>query len=201
MSIIISPFIAAAIAGSAMPPAPMVPALALAAAAQSATAAPATTKVGGEPMYPSWTIVQNATKSPIHKQLVAAVAAAGLVDTLNGAGPFTVFAPTDEAFDRIDPAQRASLMLPEQKEALATLLTYHVVAGRVTAKDLEAQIAAGGGTATLTTVQGSPIKVTKVNDVIELTGVNGGKSYVTQADVMQSNGVIHVVNGILVPSA
>lgn len=163
-------------------------------------AAAAPTQVAGQPMYPSWTIVQNASKSPIHKQLVAAVAAAGLVDTLNGEGPFTVFAPTDEAFNRIDPAQRANLLLPEQKEALATLLTYHVVAGRVTAKDLEAQIAAGGGTATLTTVQGSPITVTKVNGAIELTGVNGGKSYVTQADVQQSNGVIHVVNGILVPS-
>lgn len=170
-------------------------------ATKSPAAAAAPTQVAGQPMYPNWTIVQNATKSPIHKQLVAAVAAAGLVDTLNGEGPFTVFAPTDEAFDRIDPAQRANLLLPEQQQALATLLTYHVVPGRVTAKDLEAQIAAGGGTATLTTVQGSPITVTKVNDVIELTGVNGGKSYVTQADVIQSNGVIHVVNGILVPSA
>ncbi len=167
---------------------------------KASVAAAAPTQVAGQPMYPSWTIVQNASKSPIHKQLVAAVAAAGLVETLNGEGPFTVFAPTDEAFNRIDPAQRANLLLPEQKEALATLLTYHVVAGRVTAKDLEALIAAGGGTATLTTVQGSPITVTKVNGAIELTGVNGGKSYVTQADVQQSNGMIHVVNGILVPS-
>ena len=166
--------------------------------APAATATP--TQVAGQPMYPNWTIVQNASKSPIHKQLVAAVAAAGLVETLNGEGPFTVFAPTDEAFNRIDAAQRANLLLPEQKQALATLLTYHVVPGRVTAKDLETQIAAGGGTATLITVQGSPITVAKVNGAIELTGVNGGKSYVTQADVAQANGVIHVVNGILVPS-
>jgi uncharacterized surface protein with fasciclin (FAS1) repeats len=165
-----------------------------------AASASATTTVGGATMYPNRTIVQNATNSPIHRQLVAAVAAAGLVDTLSRAGPFTVFAPTDEAFNRIDAAQRANLMMPAQREQLAALLTYHVVPGRITAADLEARLAAGGDMATLTTVQGSPIRVAKVGNAIELTGVNGGKSYVTQADVMQSNGVIHVVNGVLVPS-
>jgi uncharacterized surface protein with fasciclin (FAS1) repeats len=151
-------------------------------------------------MYSNRTITENAGMSPIHKQLVAALTAAGLIPTLSGAGPFTVFAPTDEAFGRIDAAQRTNLMQPAQRDQLVALLSYHVVPGRITAADLEARLAAGGGTATLTTVQGSPITVAKVGDAIVLTGMNGGKSYVTQADVMQSNGVVHVVNGILVPS-
>lgn len=166
-----------------------------------AAAAPVTTsEVGGATMYSNWTVVQNASASPIHSKLVAAIGAAGLVDALSGDGPFTVFAPTDEVFDRLDPAQLAALMQPENREQLAALLTYHVVAERITAEDLAARITAGGGSARLTTVQGAVLTASMEGTNIVLTGMNGGRAYVTQADVMNSNGVTHVINGILVPS-
>lgn len=157
-------------------------------------------QVGGADMFANRTIVQNAVNSPIHTTLVKAVQAAGLVDTLNSAGPFTVFAPTDEAFGRVPTATVNMLMMPENKATLAKVLTYHVVPGRVTAADIMAKIEAGGGTATYTTVQGEPLTFKMMNGNVMISGMGGSSATVTQADVMQSNGVIHVVNGVLTPS-
>ena len=156
--------------------------------------------VGGAAMYPTQTIVQNAVNSPIHTTLVKAVTAAGLVDTLNSAGPFTVFAPTDEAFARVPAATVNSLMTPAMKPALTKVLTYHVVPGRITAADIMAKIKAGGGTAMYQTVAGENLTFHMKNGAVMLMGMGGSSAYVTQADVMQSNGVIHVVNGVLMPS-
>lgn len=164
------------------------------------TPAAATVTVGGAAMYPNKTIVENAVNSPIHRTLVAAVQAAGLVDTLNSAGPFTVFAPTDEAFGRVPEATRNFLMQPANRATLTKVLTYHVVAGRVSAADLIAQIRAGNGTATLTTVEGETLTATLDGNRVKLTGKGGSSAYVTQADVGQSNGVIHVVDGVLTPT-
>ena len=158
-----------------------------------------TTMVGGAAMYPSRTIVANAANSADHTTLVAAVQAAGLVDTLNSAGPFTVFAPTNAAFAKLPAGTVNSLLLPAQRDALVKVLTYHVVAGRVTGADLMASIRAGNGRATLTTVQGSPLTATVSGGHIMLTDAQGGMSHVTIADVMQSNGVIHVVDTVLMP--
>ena len=158
-----------------------------------------TTRVGGAAMYPSRTIVANAANSADHTTLVAAVQAAGLVDTLNSAGPFTVFAPTNAAFAKLPAGTVNSLLLPAQRDALVKVLTYHVVAGRVTGADLMASIRAGNGRATLTTVQGSPLTATVSGGHIMLTDAQGGMSHVTIADVMQSNGVIHVVDTVLMP--
>ena len=158
-----------------------------------------TTMVGGAAMYPSRTIVANAANSADHTTLVAAVQAAGLVDTLNSAGPFTVFAPTNAAFAKLPAGTVNSLLLPAQRDALVKVLTYHVVAGRVTGADLMALIRAGNGRATLTTVQGSPLTATVSGGHIMLTDAQGGMSHVTIADVMQSNGVIHVVDTVLMP--
>ncbi|KLE36019.1 hypothetical protein AAW00_01645 [Aurantiacibacter luteus] len=155
--------------------------------------------VDGAAMYANRTIVANAANSPIHTTLVQAVAAAGLVDTLNSAGPFTVFAPTDEAFGRVPAATRTSLMAPANHDMLRSVLTYHVVPGRVTAADIAARIRAGNGTATYTTVQGEPLTFRMNNGNVMIMGMGGSSAYVTQADVMQSNGVIHVVNGVLTP--
>ncbi|MEP9401831.1 fasciclin domain-containing protein [Sphingomonas sp. VNH70] len=162
-----------------------------------AAAAPVT--VGGAPMLPTATIVANASKASNLTTLVKAVQAAGLTGTLSGPGPFTVFAPTDEAFGRLAPGTLDTLLKPEQKASLTKVLTYHVVAGKLDAAALKSQIEAGGGTATLTTVEGQPIKATLENGALVLTDVGGAKSYVTQYDVPQSNGVVHVVNGVLVP--
>ncbi len=155
--------------------------------------------VGGAPMLPTATIVANASKASNLTTLVKAVQAAGLAATLSGPGPFTVFAPTNEAFGRLAPGTLDTLLKPEQKPSLTKLLTYHVVAGKLDAAALKSQIEAGGGTATLTTVEGQPIKATLENGALVLTDVNGGKSYVTQYDVNQSNGIVHVVNGVLAP--
>ena len=151
--------------------------------------------IEGVEMYPSKNIIENATNSPIHTTLVAAIKAAGLVDTLSGPGPFTVFAPTDNAFSVLPEADLKALMMPENKAQLTSLLTYHVVPGTYTAKDLMALIKQGNGSATLTTVEGKPLTLTVENDFVKLNGT----SYVTKADVMQSNGVIHSVNGVLLP--
>ena len=174
----------------------------MAAPASAATpkAAMANPKVGGAEMYPTKNIVENAVNSPIHTTLVTAVKQADLVDTLSSAGPFTVFAPTNDAFSRVDPTALATLMQPANKATLAKVLTYHVVPGRITAADLKARIKAGGGTAKITTVEGEPLTFTIVNGAVAIMGMNGNSSYVTQADVMQSNGVIHVVNGVLLPT-
>lgn len=151
-----------------------------------------TKMVGGAAMYPNKTIVQNAVNSKDHTTLVAAVKAAGLVDTLNGPGPFTVFAPTNEAFNKLPAGTVGTLVKPENKDTLVKILTYHVVSGRMSAADLtDGQ--------TLTTVQGETLMVSKKGKKITLTDSKGGKSHVTIADVFQSNGVIHVVDTVLMP--
>lgn len=155
--------------------------------------------VGGAAMYPSMTIVENAVNSPIHTTLVAAVKAAGLVDTLSGPGPFTVFAPTNSAFEKLPAGTVDQLVMPQNKATLQSILTYHVVPGRVTASDLMALIAQGGGRASLTTVQGGTLYVSMMGDRVMLTDSKGGMSHVTQANVMQSNGVIHVIDSVLMP--
>jgi uncharacterized surface protein with fasciclin (FAS1) repeats len=158
-----------------------------------------TKMVGGAAMYPSKNIIENAVNSKDHTTLVAAVTAAGLVETLEGPGPFTVFAPTNEAFAKLPASAVADLLKPENKATLVKVLTYHVVAGRVTAHDLIAMIKAGGGTATLTTVEGEPLTAMLHHHSVVLTDAKGGKSMVTIPDVMQSNGVIHVVDSVLMP--
>jgi uncharacterized surface protein with fasciclin (FAS1) repeats len=155
--------------------------------------------VGGHAMYANKTIVANALHSADHKTLVAAVKAAGLVDTLNGPGPFTVFAPTDEAFDKLPSGTVATLVKPENKDELTKILTYHVVAGRLDSKAIAAQIAAGGGKAMLKTVEGENLTATMDGRTLELTDAKGGTSRVTIGDVYQSNGVIFVVDTVLMP--
>ena len=158
-----------------------------------------TKMVGGAAMYPTKTIVENAMNSKDHTTLVAAVKAAGLVDTLEGPGPFTVFAPTNEAFAKLPQSAVDGLMKPENKDKLAAVLTYHVVPGRLTARDLMDKVKAGGGTATLTTVQGEPLMVMQQGMRLVVSDAKGDKAMVTIGDVMQSNGVIHVVDTVLMP--
>jgi uncharacterized surface protein with fasciclin (FAS1) repeats len=155
--------------------------------------------VGGAAMYPTKNIVENAVNSKDHTTLVAAVKAAGLVDTLEGAGPFTVFAPTNEAFDKLPAGTVETLLKPENKDTLVKILTYHVVAGKMTSKDLAKAIKKGGGKAELKTVQGETLTATSSGGKIMLTDAKGGMSTVTIADVIQSNGVIHVVDTVLMP--
>lgn len=156
--------------------------------------------IDGAAMYSNQNIVENAMNSPIHTTLVAAVKQAQLAETLMGAGPFTVFAPTDEAFSRVPASMRSSLMMDENRAALQKVLTYHVVPGRVTAADLMQRIQAGGGTAMVETVQGENLTFHMRDGNVMIMGKGNSSAYVTQADVMQSNGVIHVVNGVLTPS-
>jgi uncharacterized surface protein with fasciclin (FAS1) repeats len=156
--------------------------------------------VGGAAMYPTKNIVENAVNSKDHTTLVAAVKAAGLVDTLQGPGPFTVFAPTNEAFDKLPSGTVDTLLKPENKDALTKVLTYHVVPGRLTTKDLKKQIKMGGGKATLKTVQGDPLTATWKDGKIVLTDEKGGTATVTIADVIQSNGVIQVIDTVLMPN-
>src|ERR1700686_526200 len=137
--------------------------------------------VGGAPMFANKTIVENAANSPIHKTLVAAVKAGGLVDTLNSPGPFTVFAPTDDAFAKLPAGTVDNLVQPENKETLTKILTYHVVAGRLSAKQLEGMIKKGGGKATLKTVQGEDLTATASGGNIVLTDAKGGMATVTTA--------------------
>jgi uncharacterized surface protein with fasciclin (FAS1) repeats len=155
--------------------------------------------VGGAAMYSTKTIVDNAVNSKDHTTLVAAVKAAGLVDTLSSPGPFTVFAPTNAAFAKLPAGTVATLVKPENKGTLTTILTYHVVAGRLTSLDIAKKIKAGKGKATLTTVQGEKLTARMVGKKLVLTDAKGGKSTVTIANVMQSNGVIHVVDTVLMP--
>jgi uncharacterized surface protein with fasciclin (FAS1) repeats len=158
-----------------------------------------TVMVGGAPMYPTKNIIENAVNSKDHTTLVAAVKAAGLVETLSSAGPFTVFAPTNAAFDKLPAGTVATLLKPENKATLTAVLTYHVVAGKMNAKDIAAAIKAGGGKAVLTTVQGGKLTAMMVGPKLVLTDTKGGKSTVTIADVNQSNGVIHVVDTVVMP--
>jgi uncharacterized surface protein with fasciclin (FAS1) repeats len=162
-------------------------------------AAEQTVTVGGSPMYPSKNIVQNAVNSKDHTTLVAAVKAAGLVDTLQSAGPFTVFAPTNEAFAKLPAGTVDTLLKPENKKTLTNVLTYHVVPGRLTAKDLMAKVKDGNGKAMLKTVEGEDLTVTQSGNKLTITDAKGDKSMVTIANVMQSNGVIHVVDTVLLP--
>jgi uncharacterized surface protein with fasciclin (FAS1) repeats len=155
--------------------------------------------VGGAAMYANKNIIQNAVNSPIHKTLVAAVKAGGLVDTLSGPGPFTVFAPTDDAFAKLPAGTVDNLVKPENKETLDKILTYHVVAGKITSKQLEKLIKKGGGKATLKTVQGEDLTASMSGSNIILTDAKGGTATITTADVMQSNGVIHVIDAVLMP--
>jgi uncharacterized surface protein with fasciclin (FAS1) repeats len=156
--------------------------------------------VGGAAMYPSKNIVENAVNSKDHTTLVAAVKAAGLVDTLEGAGPFTVFAPTNEAFAKLPAGTVDTLLKPENKDMLVKILTYHVVAGKVGAMDLKKMIKDGNGSATLKTVSGGTLTAKEMAGKIVLTDEKGGTSTVTIADVWQSNGVIHVVDTVLMPN-
>ena len=157
-------------------------------------------EVGGSPMYATKNIVENAINSKDHTTLVAAVKAAGLVDTLEGTGPFTVFAPTNEAFAKLPAGTVDTLLKPENKDTLVKVLTYHVVPGKVSSKELMKMIKAGGGKATLKTVQGGSLTATASMGKIMLTDEKGGMSTVTIADVYQSNGVIHVVDTVLMPN-
>jgi uncharacterized surface protein with fasciclin (FAS1) repeats len=156
--------------------------------------------VGGAAMYPSKNIVENAINSKDHTTLVAAVKAAGLVDTLEGTGPFTVFAPTNEAFEKLPAGTVDTLLKPENKDALVKVLTYHVVAGKVSSKELVKMIKSGGGKAVLKTVQGGSLTATIQGGKVMLTDEKGGMATVTIADVYQSNGVIHVVDSVLLPN-
>ena len=163
------------------------------------TAQEQTKTVGGAPMYPSKTIVENAVNSKDHTTLVAAVKAAGLVETLQGKGPFTVFAPTNAAFSKLPSGTVDTLLRPENKAQLTGVLTYHVVPGKMTAQDLAMKVKDGGGKAMLKTVQGEVLTVTPSGNTLTITDKKGGKSTVSIADVMQSNGVIHVVDTVLLP--
>jgi uncharacterized surface protein with fasciclin (FAS1) repeats len=155
--------------------------------------------VGGAAMYPTKDIIDNAVNSKDHTTLVAAVKAAGLVDTLKGKGPFTVFAPTNEAFAALPAGTVDTLLKPENKAMLTKILTYHVVAGDVDSAALLKAIAAGGGKATLKTVEGGTLTAMKSGNGISLTDAKGGVAMVTIADVKQSNGVIHVIDKVLLP--
>jgi uncharacterized surface protein with fasciclin (FAS1) repeats len=159
-----------------------------------------TVMVGGAPMYPTKNIVENAVNSKDHTTLVAAVKAAGLVDTLASAGPFTVFAPTNEAFAKLPKGTVETLLMPENKDKLVAVLTYHVVAGRLTAKDLADKVDQMGGKATIKTVQGEDLTIERRgHSHLTVTDAKGDVAEITIADVLQSNGVIHVVNKVLIP--
>ena len=158
-----------------------------------------TVEVGGSPMYPSKDIIDNAVNSKDHTTLVTAVKAAGLVSTLKGAGPFTVFAPTNEAFGKLPDGVVDNLLKPENKQALVKVLTYHVVAGRIGAKALRKMIKRGGGKAVLTTVEGGTLTATDDGQTIMLTDDMGNKASITISDVWQKNGVIHVIDAVMLP--
>lgn len=155
--------------------------------------------VGGAAMYPTKNIVENAVNSKDHTTLVAAVKAAGLVDTLESPGPFTVFAPTNEAFNKLPAGTVEMLLKPENKDQLVKVLTYHVVPGRISSNDLARQIRDGGGKAMLKTVNGETLTASMQGNQIILTDEKGDISTVTIANVFQSNGVIHVVDTVLLP--
>jgi uncharacterized surface protein with fasciclin (FAS1) repeats len=173
--------------------------LALAFAAVGPSFAETTVTVGGAPMYPSKNIVQNAVNSKDHTTLVAAVKAAGLVPTLESKGPFTVFAPTNEAFAKLPAGTVDTLLKPENKKTLTNVLTYHVVPGRLTAKDLMAKVEAGHGKAMLKTVEGADLTFEMKDGKLWIVDAKGDTAQVTIRNVMQSNGVIHVIDTVLLP--
>jgi uncharacterized surface protein with fasciclin (FAS1) repeats len=163
------------------------------------TAADNTVMVGGAAMYPSRNIVENAVNSKDHTTLVAAVKAAGLVDTLKSPGPFTVFAPTNEAFAALPAGTVDTLLKPENKPTLTKVLTYHVVPGRIDAAALSKMIAAGGGRATLKTASGGNLYATRKGSKVMISDDKGDVADVTISNVYQSNGVIHVIDKVLLP--
>jgi uncharacterized surface protein with fasciclin (FAS1) repeats len=168
-------------------------------AAETTLAQEKTVMVGGAAMYPSKNIVQNAVNSKDHTTLVTAVKAAGLVETLEGPGPFTVFAPTNEAFAMLPKGTVESLLKPESKEKLVKILTYHVVKADALADAIKKMIKDDGGKHTINTVSGGKLVAMMKGDKIELQDENGGTATVTIANVKQSNGVIHVVDHVLLP--
>ena len=159
-----------------------------------------TVQVGGAPMYPSKNIVQNAVNSKDHTTLVAAVKAAGLVETLQSPGPFTVFAPTNSAFAQLPKGTVETLLKPENKPKLTAVLTYHVVAGRLSAKDLMDAAQRDGGRAKLKTVEGEELTVESKGNMLTIWDSKGNRSTITIRNVFQSNGVIHVIDKVLLPS-
>lgn len=168
----------------------------------SSTAAPATTNEGltaDQPMAPTRTILDNAAATPSLSSLVAAIRAASLSTTLAGPGPFTLFAPSNAAFSRLAPGVQEQLLQPANHGSLVRLLRFHMLPGVVTVSDLQQRIAAGGGTATIMTVQGEPLTLSMTQSVITLTDASGNKSYIEAGDLRQANGMIHIVNGVLVP--
>jgi len=174
--------------------------VALAAPLGAGAAYAAMTKmVGGAAMYPSRNIVENAVHSKDHTTLVAAVKAAGLVSTLEGPGPFTVLAPTNAAFAKLPPGTVKTLLQPANKDKLTAVLTYHVIPGKLTAEDIAKKIDEMGGHYTVNTVEGQPLSFSKMGNGIAVTDAKGDTAMVTVPDVMQSNGVIHVINAVLLP--
>lgn len=168
--------------------------------ATGAVAADKNPMVGGQEMYPTKNIIENAVNSADHTTLVAAVKAAGLVDTLEGPGPFTVFAPTNEAFAKLPAGTVDNLLKPENKATLVKILTYHVVAGKLSAADIKKMIREGHGQATLKTVSGGTLTATMQGKNLVLQDEKGGTATVTIANVFQSNGVIHVVDSVFLPN-
>jgi len=164
-----------------------------------AVSAEMTVEVGGAPMYPSKNIIENAVNSKDHTTLVAAVKAAGLVDTLSGKGPFTVFAPVNAAFAKLPAGTVDNLLKPENKKALVGVLTYHVLPARLSAKDIMGAIKKMGGKASWKTVEGEELTFSQDGDTLWVWDVSGNKAKVTIADVNQSNGVIHVIDAVLLP--
>ncbi|MGN6622341.1 MAG: fasciclin domain-containing protein [Sphingomonas sp.] len=156
--------------------------------------------LGGATIDPAADIVTNAAKAPNLTIFVKALQAADLSTMLSGPGPYTVFAPTNDAFGRLAPGTVDTLLKPENKASLVKLLQYHVIAGSLSSKQLRDRIAAGGGTTVLTTVEGGQLTATLSGTIITLTDVNGNKSYIEASDVPQSNGIIHVVNGVMIPN-
>jgi uncharacterized surface protein with fasciclin (FAS1) repeats len=156
--------------------------------------------VGGKEMFPARNIIENAVNSADHTTLVAAVKAAGLVETLQSAGPFTVFAPVNQAFEKLPNGTVDTLLKPENKGALTKVLTYHVVAGKLSTADLEKQVKAGKGSATLKTISGGMLTAWMQGKDLILKDEKGGMSKVTVGNVFQSNGVIHVMDSVLLPN-
>jgi uncharacterized surface protein with fasciclin (FAS1) repeats len=160
-----------------------------------------TVEVGGAAMYPSKNIVENAVNSKDHTTLVAAVKAAGLVETLQGSGPFTVFAPTNSAFDKLPEGTVENLLKPENKAMLSGVLTYHVVSGKLDSKEIASLIKAGNGKAELTTVEGGKLWLWMQGDKLLIKDEKGGTATVTIKDVYQRNGVIHVIDTVVLPQS
>ena len=185
-------FLLVGIAASALAAAP--------ASAETTNSSMQPVTVGGAPMYPSKNIIENAVNSKDHTTLVAAVKAAGLVETLEGPGPFTVFAPTNEAFAKLPPGTVEALLKPENKAMLVKILTYHVVSGNYTAADLMKMVKAGGGKAMLKTVEGEPLILSENGMKLFVSGEKSGVAEVTIPNVKQSNGEIHVINTVLLPN-